>query len=285
MRTQEAEREVERLQGIIEIFTKEKGVLVDPSLGQDLLMIMEDKSDGIEKLYPPGSFRRLFWDQQLKAAKAKGPSGMRWHLIMIRWALNLRMISSAAYHAMSTAGFIKLPSERTLRDYTHCFKVKPGFQREVNQQLMKEATVDELDELQKHVVIAFDEMRIKEDLVYDKFSGEVVGFVNLGDVNNQLNAFENTCKPGSSTQHPEVATHMLVLMRAGLVTHLQFPYAHFTTTGITSDFLFSIIWEAVRQLEMCGFKVIGVTSDGASPNRKFYRMHRGNKKKDQQPQE
>ena len=30
---------------------------------------------------------------------------------------------------------------------------------------------------------------------------------------------------------------------------------------------------AVQQLEMSGFKVIAMTSDGASPNRKFYRMH------------
>ena len=199
---------------------------------------------------------------------------MRWHPMMIRWALNLKMISSAGYHAMRTAGFILLPSERTLRDYTHYFKEKPGFQKEVNQQLMKEARISELDEIQKHVVVAFDEMRIKEDLVYDKHTGKVIGFVNLGDVNNQLSALEVACNSGKQ-QHLEVATHMLALMVRGLVTGLQFPYAHFFTAGVTSDFLFGIMWSAVQQLEMCGFKVIGMTSDGASPNRKFYRMHEG----------
>ena len=182
------------------------------------------------------------------------------------------MISSAEYHAMRSTGFIHLPSERTLRDFTHYFREKPGFQKEIIQQLMKEARINELDEIQKHVVVAFDEMPIKEDLVYDKHTGKVIGFVNLGDVNNQLNALEIACN--SDKQKPlEVATHMLALMVRGLVTRLQFPYAHFFTAGVTSDFLFRTIWNAVQQLEMCGFKVIGMTSDGASPNRKFYRMH------------
>ena len=115
-------------------------------------------------------------------------------------------------------------------------------------------------------------MRIKEDLVYNKHTGEVIGFVNLGDVNNQLSALESACN-SDKQQHPEVATHMLAIMVRGLVTRLKFPYAHFFTGGVTSDFFFGIMWNAVQQLEMCGFKVIGMTSDGASPNRKFYRMH------------
>lgn len=271
-RAQEAEREVKRLQAIIEKFTEESGVSVDPSLGQDLITIMCENSDKIAQVYHPGSFRSLFWEQQLKAAKAKGASGMRWHPMMIRWALNLKMISSAGYHAMKTAGFIQLPSERTLRDYTHFFQTKPGFQREVNQELMKEAKISELDEIQKHVAVVFDEMRIKEDLVYNKHTGEVIGFVNLGDINNQLSSFEKACT-SDTPQHPEVATHMLVLMVRGLVTGVRFPYAHFFTAGVTADFLFPIVWKAIQQLEMCGFKVFGVTSDGASPNRKFYRMH------------
>ena len=136
---------------------------------------------------------------------------------------------------------------------------------------MKETNIHELHQLQKHMVVVFDEMRIKEDLVYEKHSGQVVGFVNLGVVNNQLSELERAYK--SEQQRPEIATHMLVLMVRGLMTKINFPYAHFPTAGVTSDFLFSILWEAVMQLEMCEFKVIGVTSDGAPINRKFYQMH------------
>lgn len=35
----------------------------------------------------------------------------------------------------------------------------------------------------------------------------------------------------------------------------------------------TLAWEAIRHLEFCGFKVIAVTCDGASTNRKFIRAH------------
>lgn len=34
------------------------------------------------------------------------------------------------------------------------------------------------------VGVLFDEVKIKEDLVYDKHSGEIVGYVNLGEIMN-----------------------------------------------------------------------------------------------------
>lgn len=63
---------------------------------------------------------------------------------------------------MHSAGFVTLPSERTLRDYSNLFQCKPGCQPEVNEQLMTEAKLEELDDLQKHVVLIFNEMKIKD---------------------------------------------------------------------------------------------------------------------------
>ncbi len=63
----------------------------------------------------------------------------------------------------------------------------------------------------------------------------------------------------------------MVLLVRGLFFKLNFPYAHFPTRkGIVADMLFPI---AIRQLEAIGFKVISVTADGASPNRKSFRMN------------
>ena len=85
---------------------------------------------------------------------------------------------------MRSSGFVKLPSERTLWDYSNFFQSKAGFQHEVNKQLMKEAKLEECDDLQRHVVLILDEMKMKEDLVFNKISGEVIGFVNMGNVND-----------------------------------------------------------------------------------------------------
>ena len=42
---------------------------------------------------------------------------------MIKWCLNLKLLSTSSYHALRTSGFVTLPSERTLRDYTSYFYV------------------------------------------------------------------------------------------------------------------------------------------------------------------
>ena len=42
----------------------------------------------------------------------------------------------------------------------------------------------------------------------------------------------------------------------------------------TSQLIFPIVWETIRLLESGGLRVLCVTADGASPNRKFFRMHK-----------
>ena len=57
----------------------------------------------------------------------KGPTGVRWHLLYVRWCLNL----SKAYEIIRESG-ISLPTRRTLNDYTHWVSAKPGFSSEVD---------------------------------------------------------------------------------------------------------------------------------------------------------
>lgn len=92
---------------------------------------------------------------------------------------------------MRSTGFIKLPSERTLRDYTHYFHSKTGFQKEVNNQLIKESRVNKE---QKYCGLISDEMKVKESLVYNKLTGCVVGFTNLGSINDELKNLELECQ-------------------------------------------------------------------------------------------
>ena len=73
--------------------------------------------------------------------------------------------------------------------------------------------------------------------------------------------------------HGSVATHILALMVRGVFTDLHFPFAHFPTKDVAGDHLFSVIWEAIERIERLGLKVVALTADGGSPNRKFFRMH------------
>ena len=123
----------------------------------------------------------------------------------------------------------------------------------------------------KYVALLIDEMKVKEGLVYNKTSGEIVGFINIGDINQQLLRLEQ------EDDHPPIAKQVLVIMVRGLMFKLEFPYAHFGTQSITGDLIYPIVWEAVRRLEASELKVICVTADGASNNRKFFRMHHDKK--------
>lgn len=176
-------------------------------------------------------FQRLFWEQQLEALQAKDGCQQRWHPMLIKWWLNLKLPSSSSYNALCSTGVLVLPSDRTLRDYTHWMQASLGFPSDTDKQLKDEAKIDSIPEYQKYICLAFDEVHIKEDLVYDKNSSQIIGFVNLGNVNNQLLEFEHS-QTGES--QPRVATHMLVFMVRGLFSCLEFPYAQVPTSSQTS---------------------------------------------------
>ena len=109
-----------------------------------------------------------------------------------------------------------------------------------------------------------DEMKVQEDLVWDKHSGELIGYIDLGDP--ELNCA--TMKQGSS-----IASHILVFLVRCIVNPLKFTLANFATCNATSVQLFPLFWKSVAILEdKCKLKVMGVTSDGASSNRTIYKM-------------
>lgn len=66
---------------------------------------------------------------------------------------------------------LKLPSQYTLKDYTHFTKAAPGFSVAVDKQSMSAINMRSCPDHHKYVLILMDEMHIKEDLVYDKHAG------------------------------------------------------------------------------------------------------------------
>ena len=94
--------------------------------------------------------------------------------------------SSGAYETLRESGCLRLPSQRTLRDYTHYVKAAAGFSHEVDMMLFKAVKMEHCPEREKLVLLLLDEMHIREDIVYDKHSGEMIGFANLGEINEHL---------------------------------------------------------------------------------------------------
>jgi len=57
---------------------------------------------------------------------------------------------------------------------------------------MKEVQMETLEDWQKYIAVFFDEMKIKEGIVFDKHECKIIGFVDLGMVNNVLQPLEQT---------------------------------------------------------------------------------------------
>lgn len=264
-------RQVDQLKKKIEHLTELNGVNLEHSIDSDIRDIVNENDAVINASYSPESFECLFWKQQKESMLIKNAKQMRWHPMLIKWCIHLRMLSSSCYNSLRSAGVLRLPSERTLRDYTNVIKSRSGFQCEVDEQLLKEAKLEDSAEHRKYVSLVFDEVKIKEDLVYNKHTGELIGFVNITDINHHLTAFEHHCH-GEVHSH-EVATHMLVFMVRGLFTRLKFPYVQFSVATASGDILHPIVWQCIEHLEMVGIKVLALVCDGASTNRKFFRMH------------
>ena len=203
----------------------------------------------------------------MKATQYNNAKSMKWHPLFIKWCLYLRHLSGKSYDLLRTSGCIKLLSQSTLRDYTHHIPAGIGFSAEVDQHIVDVAFLS--SELIRYVIFVMDEMHIRQDLVYDKHDGSLIGFVDLDSTNNQILEFESALAAGKT--EPKLATAMLTFMVRGLLCN--YPYVQSACHDITGNQMFSLMWEGVVRLKRLGFCVLGVTCDGASPNRQLWRLH------------
>ena len=66
-----------------------------------------------------------------------------------------------------------------MQDYEKYFKLKAGISME-NVECLKEK-IQSFSEAQRFVVLVMDEMKIQSNLVFDKYSGDLIGFMDLRD--------------------------------------------------------------------------------------------------------
>lgn len=206
------------------------GVEIDPVLSKDF----EDVLLQNEKNITP--FMKLFWEQQKLARSSNG--SIRYHPMMIRFCLSLVSKSAATYDELRSTGVLTLPSRRTLRDYKNAIKPSAGFNHKVVNELIK--LTKDYNTYQRYIVISFDEVKIQENLVFDKYSGELVGYVNLGDPELNYSCFDDI---------NHLATHILVFYIRGMASKIKFAFSYFATEGVKSYQLMPIFWEAVAILE------------------------------------
>jgi hypothetical protein len=241
---------------VLEERIKEDGVGVSGALENDILKIMGGQN------LEATPHMKFFWEQQMKLLKS-AKMGRRYHPQIIRFALSLHGKSPAAYRELRDSGALVLPSERVLRDYKNYFKPKAGINPENIEALREKAA--SLTGTRRYTVIVMDEMKIQSNLVFDKHSGDLIGFVDLGD------PMTNYASLGDEDL---MATHALAFLVRGMCSDLKHVIAYYFTENVTSYQLISVFWKVVAVLELSlNLLVIAAVNDGASPNRKFFNLH------------
>ena len=116
---------------------------------------------------------KLFWEQQKQFTKNKSATSNRYHPMIIIFCLSLASKSASAYdEVMRSRNVLTLPSCRTLCNYKNAIKPHAGFNPAVIQELIK--TTELFTGHQRNIVLSFDEMKIQENMVYYKYSGDLV---------------------------------------------------------------------------------------------------------------
>ena len=262
---QAALRRLDRLEKKFKEAIAAEGVNVSSDISDDLVDILRSND-----LNPTQSF---FLQQQLKASKAKSASGIRWHPSMIRFALALHMASPACYETARDSGMIKLPSQRTLYDYTHVNVAKEGVDDSVLDDISK-VIRDLPHPYQKYHVLSCDEMHICQNLVYNKSTGEMLGYVKLDEAFNDIASLEKFLECGNSLVKPELATKMLCFMVKGVSSSVKEVVASFSVNRLSTEILYSHTWLVINRCERAGICIVAFVSDGYSVNRSFIQRHK-----------
>ena len=253
---------------------KEEGVKISEEDESDVRVLMDAATPEIRTKYGKDSPQNVLWEEQKKYNSLQNKRQMRWHPLVIRFALSLFYSSRVAYRTATSSGFLSLPSERTLRDYTHWCSAQSGVQFEYIEQAKKVMSQEGVSEDERQFTLLFDEMKVKSGLVFRKSTGRLVGFCDLGQANHEIDRLFSSPREGSAgKQTPQLAKNMLAFMiRPIFRPSLAFMIAAFPTVQLTGYKLFPMVWNVIESLEFSDLPVVAVTADGASHNRHFFRL-------------
>ena len=236
------------------------------------LLVSSDLSNGFKSIILEtdqrkiSPFMRLFWEEQQKYLQSS-PNNVKYHPMIIRYCLLLASKSAAAYddiryNEQIGTGFVIRPSRCRLRNYKNYIRPQRDFNKDIVNEMLEK--IKHFSDNEKFFVMLMDEIKIQENLVWDKHTGYLIGYVDFGDA--ELNY-------ATLQKSTDIATDVLVFLLRSVVNPFKFSLADFATTGATSSQMFPLLLKVISICELNSLKVLAVTCDCASPNRKLFRMN------------
>ena len=138
--------------------------------------------------------------------------------MIIRFCISLALKSASTYDELRDSNIVVLPSRSTLRDYWNAIKPNVGFNPPVITELNRLTSTHK--GIECFVCLAFHEIKVKSNLVFNKYNDELIGFVDLGDPELNYSPFRDS---------DQLATHVLLYYVCGLCSSLKLSLAYFAT--------------------------------------------------------
>ncbi|XP_047036130.1 uncharacterized protein LOC124641914 [Helicoverpa zea] len=190
----------------------------------------------------------LLLQAQIKNLKKK-TKGRRWTVEEKITALRLYKRSPTCYRLMRR--LFCLPAQSTLKCLLSKLSLEVGVNKCIFSVLKK--TVQLQSASDNEYIIMFDEMSIKKNIMYNRRTDTIEGFQDHG--------FQG--------RSPQLATHALVFMIAGIRKKIKQPVAYYLSSEyVTADRLAVLIKEIVRECREAGLSIAATVCDMDGVNRR-----------------
>jgi DNA transposase THAP9 len=142
-----------------------------------------------------------------------------------------------------------------VRSWLSRYDSHPGLTQQSFDTVAKKVKEESTSWSYKYCCVHIDEMEIKKHLDYDRNSGKVYGFTDIGS------------GPLDDPSHPQ-ATKVLAVVAVGLAGYWKLPLAYYLTDGTNATLQSTIIKDIISKLYECGCFCVSITFDGLAANLK-----------------
>jgi hypothetical protein len=167
---------------------------------------------------------------------------------------------------------LKLPSGRTLRRYKNAQVVESGWFDKDIKRMVAAMAAKGCKPAAMYGGLMFDEMKIKDGLVWSQATGELVGWSDIGERATDEDLSEFLDEKEVVNSKGAVATHMLQFMWTSVTEDFTYCLAYFLTDGVPAHDLYGMIMDGITRLGRQGLHVVFTVCDGAGENTAWSKM-------------
>ena len=210
------------------------------------------------------------WADQKKWQALSDPKGMRWHPTTIKWCL--WKLGTKGYSVLQAdRRVLRLPSNRTLRAYRNVCHEGSGITSSTVPRLsetVKGADSILSDEWARKGMLIYDGIHIKQDLVWDAYTGKFAGFVDsFGGELDEKAMFKTSGKSHESFADVMGTEYTQFYFRS-VGAKFATPVAGWCTKAPNSVDIDIMVDQCEQILWTVGLDVVIEVCDGASAHRK-----------------